>query len=136
MELNNLQGILKKFNNIVVYGFSKNPEKPSHWIPVFLKSRGYNVVGVNPQQFDAEGIPVFQKLEDVPNEVEILDVFRPSEYCLDVVKEAVERKKTRGDVKVVWLQEGIVNNEAKKLAEENGIQFVQDTCIYKVYNTL
>jgi predicted CoA-binding protein len=136
MELSNLQSILKEFNNIAVYGFSKNPEKPSHWIPVFLKSRGYNVVGINPQQFEVEGVPVFQKLEDVPNEIEILDVFRPSEVCLDVVKEAIERKKSRGDVKVIWLQEGIVNNEAKKLAEENGIRFVQDTCIYKIYNTL
>ncbi len=136
MELKDLQSMLRKFNNIAVYGFSKNSEKPSHWIPVFLKSRGYSVYGINPQKFEVEGIPVFPKLEDVPKGIEILDVFRPSEFCLDVAVEAVERKKKYGDIKVLWLQEGIINDEAKKLAEENGIQFVQNTCIYKVYNTL
>ncbi|ROL58481.1 CoA-binding protein [Bacteroidetes/Chlorobi group bacterium Naka2016] len=127
---------LKKYKNIAVYGFSKNPEKVAHTIPVYLKTRGYNVVGINPQKFEVAGIPVYQKLMDVPEEIEILDVFRPSEHCLDVAKEAIERRKVRGDIKVIWLQEGIVNDEAKKLAEENGIVFVQDTCIYQVYQSM
>ncbi len=127
---------LKQFKTIAVYGFSKNPEKLAHSIPVFLKSRGYNIVGINPQKFEVKGITVYTKLEDVAEEIEILNVFRPSEYCLDVAKEAVERKKKRGDIKVIWLQEGIVNDEAQKLAEENGIEFIQDTCIYKIYNSL
>lgn len=130
------QEYLKSYKTIAVYGFSKNPEKVAHWIPVFLKNKGYNVVGINPQKFEVEGIEVYQNLNEIPNEIDILNVFRPSEHCLDVVKEAVERRKVRGDIKVVWLQEGIVNDEAKKLAEENGIDFIQDTCIYKVYNSL
>jgi predicted CoA-binding protein len=133
---NNPQDYLKKYKTIAVYGFSKNPEKLAHSIPVFLKSRGYKVIGINPQKFEVEGIPVYQKLMDIPDEIEILNVFRPSEHCLDVAKEAVERRKARGDIKVMWLQEGIVNDEAKKLAEENGIEFVQDTCIYRAYNSL
>lgn len=130
------QEYLKSYQNIAVYGFSKNPEKVAHWIPVFLKNKGYKIFGINPQKFEVEGIEVYQNLSEIPYEIEILNVFRPSEHCLDVVKEAVERRKNRGDIKVVWLQEGIVNDDAKKLAEENGIEFIQDTCIYKAYNSL
>ncbi|MCX7909805.1 MAG: CoA-binding protein [Ignavibacteria bacterium] len=133
---NKAQEYLKNYKTIAVYGFSKNPDKVAHSIPVFLKNRGYKVCGINPQKFEVEGIPVYQSLMEVPDEIEILNVFRPSEHCLDVVKEAVERKNLRGDIKVVWLQEGIINNEAKELAEKNGIEFVQDTCIYKIYNSL
>ncbi len=133
---NKAKEYLQKYKKIAVYGFSKNPEKVAHTIPVFLKKHGYDVVGINPQKFQVEGIPVYQHINDLPDEIEILNVFRPSDFCLDVVKEAVERKKVRGDIKVIWLQEGIVNNQAKDLAEENGIDFIQDTCIYKVYNSL
>lgn len=136
MNNNKAKQILKQYKTIAVYGFSKNPEKLAHSIPVFLKNRGYKVVGINPQKFEVEGIPVYTKLNDVAEEIEILNVFRPSEYCFDVAKEAIERKNKRGDIKVIWLQEGIVNEEARKLAEENGIEFIQDTCIYKIYNSL
>lgn len=136
MELNEIQNILRNVKNIAVYGFSKNPEKVAHSIPVFLRHRGYNIVGINPQPFEIEGIKVYRTLAEVPDEIEILDVFRPSEFCLDVAKEAVERHRQRGDIKVLWLQEGIINNQAKALAESNGITFIQDTCIFKVYNSL
>jgi predicted CoA-binding protein len=136
MNYEKAKEFLKQYKTIAVYGFSKNPEKLAHSIPVFLKSRGYNIIGINPQKFEVNGIPVYTKLEDVVETIEILNVFRPSEYCLDVAKEAVERKNKRGDIKVIWLQEGIVNEEARKLAEENGIEFIQDTCIYKVYHML
>ena len=63
----------------------------------------------------------------------LVNVFRPSEEALDVVREAVERKQAHGDIAVIWLQEGIVNEKAKELAEENGIQFVQDHCMLKEY---
>ncbi len=127
---------LKTCKTIVVYGFSKNPEKLAFSIPMFMKSQGYNVIGINPQKFEVEGIPVYNKLEEVQESIEILNVFRPSEYCLDVVKEAIERRKTRGDIKVIWLQKDIVNNDAKKLAEENGIDFIQDTCIFNTFGLL
>lgn len=127
---------LKKYKTIAVYGFSKNPEKLAHSIPVFLKTQGYNVIGINPQKFEVEGIPVYNKLIEVPDYIEILNVFRPSEACLDVVKDAVERRKARGDIKVIWLQKDIFNNEAKKLAEEYAIEFIQDTCIFTTYGLL
>lgn len=136
MELNEIQNILRNSKNIAVYGFSKNPEKLSHTIPVFLSRNGYKVVGINPQPFEFDGIKVYSTLAEIPDVIDILNVFRPSEHCLDVAKEAVKRKKERGDIKVLWLQEGIVNNDAKALAEANGIVFIQDTCIFKIFNSL
>ncbi|MCX7880585.1 MAG: CoA-binding protein [Ignavibacteria bacterium] len=136
MELEKGKELLKKFNTIAVYGFSKNPEKVAHWIPVYLKNRNYKIIGINPQNFVVPGIPVYQKLSDIPDEIHILNVFRPSEVCVDILNEAVERKKERGDIFAVWLQEGITNEEARKIAEGNQIAFLQDTCIYKVYQEL
>lgn len=136
MELNEIQDILRNSKKIAVYGFSKNPEKVAHSIPVLLSRNGYSVVGINPQPFEIDGIKVYSTLAEIPDEIDILDVFRPSEYCLDVAKEAIERKKVRGDIKVLWLQEGIINNDAKALAEANGIVFIQDTCIFKIFNSL
>jgi hypothetical protein len=63
-----------------------------------------------------------------------MEVFRPSEEALSIVQEAIARKKEKGDVAVIWLQEGIRNEEAKMLAEKNGIIFLQDRCMFKEYN--
>lgn len=125
--------IFKNHKNIAVYGMSTNPSKPSHTVPVFLLDNGYNVIPVNPKADEIAGQKVYRSLLEIPGEIEIVDVFRPSEQALAVVEEAVERKKQKGDVKVVWLQEGIINEDAKKLAEDNGIDFVQDKCMYKEY---
>lgn len=136
MELNEIQNILRNSKNIAVYGFSKNPEKVAHTIPVFLSRNGYSVLGINPQPFEMDEIKVYSTLAEIPDEIDILNVFRPSEYYLDVAKEAVERKKEHRDIKVLWLQEGIINNDAKALAETNEIVFIQDTCIFKIFNSL
>jgi predicted CoA-binding protein len=126
--------ILEKYKQITVVGMSTNPRKYAHSVPMFMFSQGYNVVAVNPFIDNINGIKSYKKIADVEEKIEILDVFRPSEACLDVVKEAVERKKEKGDIEVIWLQLGIVNNEAKKLAEDNDIIFIQDKCLYREYN--
>ena len=126
--------ILEKYKQITVVGMSTNPDKHAHSVPMFMYSKGYNIVAVNPFTDDIKGIKSYKKIADVEEKIEILDVFRPSEACLDVVKEAVERKKEKGDIEVIWLQLGIVNDEAKKLAEDNDIIFIQDKCLYIEYN--
>ncbi len=70
---------------------------------------------------------------DIPDKIEILNVFRPSEEALQVVQEAVERKKAKGDIRLIWLQLGIENEAAKKLALENDIAFIQNRCMYVEY---
>jgi predicted CoA-binding protein len=127
------QEIFDKYKTIAVYGMSTNPAKPSHTVPVFMMGQGYNVIPVNPVADEIAGKKAYKKLIDIPEEIDILNVFRPSDHCLDVVKEAIERKNAKGDIKMVWLQEGIINDEAKALAEENGMEFIQDRCMYKEY---
>ncbi len=78
----------------------------------------------------------YPDLKSVPKRIDVVLVFRRSEDALEPVKEAVARKKERGDISVVWLQQGIRNEEARKLAEENEIVFVQDRCMYHEYRMI
>ncbi len=131
-----IKSIYEDYKTIAVYGMSSNPSKPSNFVPAFLESVGYNIILINPTAAEIDGKKAYPKLMDIPDKIEILDVFRPSDLALGVVQEAVERKKEKGDIDVVWLQEGIINDDAKKLAEENGIAFVQDKCMLKEYKNL
>jgi predicted CoA-binding protein len=119
--------------NIAVYGMSINPLKPAHSVPAYMHKQGFNVIPINPKYNAINKIKTYPRLADVPEEIDILNVFRPSEAAYGIVEEAVERKKSKGDIKIIWLQEGIESEEGKKLAEENGIYFIQNSCIYKEY---
>ena len=129
----NTQEILDKYKNITVYGMSTNSSKPANYVPFFMYNKGYEINAVNPTTEDINGIKSYPSLAEVEGKIEILNVFRASEKCLAVVEEAVERKKAKGDIDVIWLQLGIVNEDARKLAEENGIEFVQDRCLMQEY---
>jgi predicted CoA-binding protein len=91
------------------------------------------VIPVNPATDEIAGKKVFKNLMDIPEQIDISNVFRPSADCLEVAQEAVPRKKAKGDIKLIWLQEGIENDDARKLAEENGIEFIEDKCMYKEF---
>ena len=126
-----IREVFEKYRTVAVFGMSRNPEKSAHWVPAYLLSKGYNIIPVNPsvdQILDRKSYP---NLKEIEEKIEILEVFRPSDQVLDIVKAALERKKERGDIAVIWLQEGIQNEEARKLAEEAGITFVQDRCMHK-----
>lgn len=129
----NNKEIFSKFNTIAVYGMSTNTYKAAHSVPAFFHKKGYKIIPINPSAEEIIGIKAYKKLEDIPDKIEILNVFRPSEDALEAVREAVDRRKSRGDIDLIWLQEGIINNEAKQLAESNGIIFIQDKCLYKEY---
>jgi len=133
--------LINKYKSIAVYGMSKDKEKPSHYVPAYFIEHNYNIMPINPKaggimgltSKKIEGLKVSKTLMEVEGEIEILDVFRPSQDAVGVVKEAIERNKEKGDIKVIWLQEGIVNDEARLMAEEAGFEFVQDRCIYKEF---
>jgi predicted CoA-binding protein len=129
----NFEEIFSKYKNIAVYGMSKSPYKAAHSVPAFFMRQGYNIIPINPSTEEILNQKSYKNILDIPQNIDILNVFRPSEDVLDIVKEAVERHKQKGDISLIWLQEGIVNQEAKLLAEENGIQFIQDLCMYKEY---
>ena len=119
------------FKNIAVVGMSDNPEKPSNRVPAYLMKQGYKIIPVNPTKNEIMGLKSYKSLLEVEDEIDVVDVFRRPEQVLEVVRDAIERKKQRGDIKAIWLQEGIVNDEAKRLAEENGLLFIQDKCMFR-----
>ncbi len=131
-----IKKILEENKTVAVVGMSRSTDKPARRIPAFLMTKGYNVIPVNPTTDKILGRKSYPTLKDVPDSIDIIDVFRPSDEALKIVEAAVARKKERGDVKVIWLQQGITSDEGKKLAEEAGIAFVQDRCIYTEYTRL
>lgn len=128
-----IRKIIEKYRNLAVYGMSRDPGRTAHWIPGQLASKGYQIMCVNPTAEIIEKWECYPDLKSVPKRIDVVLVFRRSEDALEPVKEAVARKKEKGDVYVVWLQQGIRNEEARKLAEENEIIFVQDRCMYHEY---
>ncbi len=128
-----IEEILRKYRRIAVVGFSGDPTKPGRKVPKFLMSRGYEIFPVNPFLTEAFGKKVYPNLSEIPELVEIVEVFRRPEDIPSVVEEAIKRKEERGDIQVIWLQEGIVHPQAAKKAEEAGIEVIQDKCMYKEY---
>ena len=110
---------IRKFyslKNIAVVGMSKNPEKAAHYVPKYLAEKGYNIMPVNPSADKILDKKCYHDISEVPIPIDIVDIFRPSEEVLPVVKEAVLKHP-----KVIWLQEGIHNQEAEELARKGEI---------------
>ncbi len=101
-------------------------------------AHGYHIIPVNPTMEKTLGRKVYPSIADIPPEVRIdlVEVFRPSEQTPEIVRQVVERKKKVGDVKAVWLQEGIKHPESRRLAEEAGLEYVEDRCMYKEHKRL
>lgn len=109
---------------VVVVGMSDDPSRPSHGIGGYLASHGYEVIPVNPNHAEVMHRTCYASLRDVPGEVDLVNVFRRPQFCADITREAIEK-----GAKGVWLQAGIRNEDARQLAEEANIDFVQDRCI-------
>ena len=120
---------MKNTVQLAVYGMSRNPKKPAHYVPRRLLSKGYNIIPINPAAPEIAGLKSYPDLSEIQETIDILEVFRPSDQVSGVMEEALERKKGRGDIAVIWLQEGIMDEGARKAAEKAGILFVQDRCM-------
>lgn len=105
--------------NITVVGMSKNPDKAAHYVPKYLIDQGYNVIPVNPTATEILGRKCYSSLVDVPGTVDVVDVFRPSDQVMPVIEESIKIKP-----KVIWLQEGIHNEQAEDMARKAGIPVV------------
>ena len=110
--------------NVAVVGMSRDPSKDAHHVPKYLIENGYNVIPVNPTAEEILGRKCYKSLLDVPDKIDIVDVFRPSEHVPPIVKDAI----TKG-AKVVWMQLGISNNEASQEASKHGIKVVYNRCM-------
>src|SRR6478672_1068784 len=111
--------------NIAIVGMSKNPEKPSHYVPRYLIEHGYTVIPVNPTASTILERKSFQKVSDIVDKVDVVDVFRKSEDVYPVVQDIIKKL----GIRVLWLQEGIHNINAENLAIENGIDVVYNRCM-------
>ena len=124
-----IRGILEKFGTVAVYGMSRNPRKPAHYVPRCLLSKGYHIIPINPAAPEIAGLKSYLDLSQIRETIDILEVFRPSDQVSGIMKQALERKKRKGDIAVIWLQKGIRDEEARKAAEKADILFVQDRCM-------
>jgi uncharacterized protein len=119
-----ISDILKNNRTIAVIGMSKNPEKDAYRIPQYLIKNGYNVIPVNPTADEILGRKSYKKLSDVPEKIDIVDVFRPSEDIPNYVEDVLKVKP-----KVFWEQLGIHNPEAEEKIAAAGIKIVFDRCM-------
>jgi predicted CoA-binding protein len=113
------------FKNIAVVGMSRDPVKAAHFVPKYMIEKGYNIIPVNPLANEILGRRTYSKVSDIKSQVDIVDVFRPSEDVYSVVEDSVKKP----GVRVIWLQEGIHNNDAEKIALENKINVVFNRCL-------
>jgi hypothetical protein len=121
--------VMDRYKTIAVVGLSSNPEKPSHFVPKYLKEHGYTVIPVNPTaKGEILGQKVYAGLKEIPEKVDIIDIFRPSKDVLPIVEDAIAI-----GAKVIWMQEGIVNNAAAEWAKAAGLTVIMDKCMMKVH---
>ena len=118
--------------NIAVVGMSKNEGKPAHFVPKYLIEHGYNVIPVNPTITEVLGRKSYPSIADMPEDVDVVDVFRRSEDAPVVVMDAMKKK----GIKVIWMQEGIYNEEAERKAKENGMDVVYNRCMMAEHRRL
>lgn len=114
---------------IAVIGCSATPGKAAHDVPAYLAEQGYDVIPVNPNHDEVLGRPAYDSLADVSEDVDLVDVFRPSEEASAIVDAVVERATTRGDVWGLWFQLGIRDDDAAARARDAGLTVVQDRCL-------
>ena len=116
---------------VAVIGMSKHQEKAAHFVPKYLSENGFDIIPVNPNSDEILNKKCYKEINDIKDDIDIVDVFRPSEDVLPFVKNAIKKNP-----KVIWLQEGIHNEEAENLAREHGIDVVFNRCMLAEHQRL
>ena len=118
--------LLKASRVIAVVGLSGKPQRPSYGVSEYMQSAGYRIIPVNPEETSVLGEQSYARLEDVPEHVDIVNIFRRSEFVPEIVDAAI-RIGARG----IWMQEGVIHSEAAEPARRAGLSVVMDRCILK-----
>jgi len=124
--MNQEEKILKAYQTVAVVGLSPKSDRPSFKVASYLKEQGYRVIPVNPQAKEILGEICYPDLASIPEPVEVVDIFRSSEQVPAIVEEAI-----KVGAKAVWMQEGVINEEAAARAKEAGLLVVMDKCMRK-----
>jgi uncharacterized protein len=127
-----IKDMLAKYRTVAVVGLSPDPSKPSHEVAAYLQRAGFRIIPVNPScQDPILGERCYPSLAEIPEPVQIVDVFRRSEFVPEIVEQAIAM-----GAKVVWMQEGVVNEAAAARAEQAGLDVVMDRCMLKEHHRL
>ena len=131
--MNSLDEIKEIFSmqTIAVVGMSPKPERPSHYVSMYMKEQGYNIIPVNPGHNEISGIKCYPSLEEIIEPVDIVDVFRRSEYVVPLAESAINIK-----AKALWLQDGVINHEAAELASKSGLIVIMDDCMLRKHREI
>ncbi|OFW15956.1 MAG: CoA-binding protein [Acidobacteria bacterium RIFCSPLOWO2_02_FULL_59_13] len=121
-----IEAILRHCRTVAIVGLSSRTWRPSYRIGEYLKSVGYRIIPVNPHEREVLGEKAYTRLEDIPEPVDMVNIFRRSEFVFPVVESAIHVR-----AKAVWMQEGVVDCQAAELARAAGLQVVMDRCILK-----
>lgn len=123
--------LLRKAKTIAVVGCSTQPGKPSHEVPRYLQAQGYRIVPVHPSAREILGEPAYPSLTAIPQAIDLVNVFRPSEEAPAVVEAAIAKR-----VRVIWLQQGIAHQGAAARARSAGLAVVMDSCIMQAHRRI
>ena len=118
--------ILNTYRTVAVVGLSPKPERPSHRVATYLREQGYRIIPVNPKEKEILGETSYPDLASIPDPIEVVEIFRGSEEVLPIVEEAV-----KAGAKAIWMQEGVINEEAAASAREAGLMVIMDKCMLK-----
>jgi predicted CoA-binding protein len=129
--MNRISEILHTCRTIAVVGLSSKRFRPSYGVAEYLKRSGYRIIPVNPNETEVLGERCYPDLESIPEPVDLVDIFRRSEYVPEIVEAAI-----RIGAKAVWMQEGVVHERAAQRAEQAGLAVVMDRCILKDHRRL
>jgi predicted CoA-binding protein len=116
--------LLRRVKRIAVVGCSASPGKDAHDVPLLMLQHGYDIIPVNPKAPEIFGVKAYKTLAEIPGPIDMVNVFRPSEETPDVARQAVAV-----GAKALWLQLGIANPEAKRIAEDAGLEYVENRCV-------
>ncbi len=119
-----IESILKQTRTIAVVGFSSDPAKPAQYVPAYLQNHGYRIIPVNPTLSEGLGVKAYPDLVSIPEPVDVVLIFRRSEAVPPIAQDAIQIK-----AKAVWMQQGIVNEEAATQARAAGLEVVEDHCM-------
>jgi predicted CoA-binding protein len=119
-----IKEILETYRTIAVVGLSSRPYRASHGVSRYMQQQGYRIIPVNPRETEVLGEKAYPSLDDVPEPLEIVDIFRRSEYVPDIVEAAIRRH-----AKVIWMQQGVIHEGAAERARAAGLEVVMDLCI-------
>jgi hypothetical protein len=121
-----IAGLLKRAKTIAVVGLSNNPLRPSHGVSAYMQSQGYRIIPVNPRIESCLGEKAYATLLEVPEKIDIVNIFRRPEFVREIVDQAIQLK-----VPAIWMQEDVIHEKAAEKARANGIFVAMDLCILK-----